>query len=111
MNHIHTVVLGCEHCHGEHVHEVTYAGRLLASTLCSNCGHEIAKSLPGLRRAYIADIEHRVLTKPFRMLRHAVHHPVTFARDLPGAVLAKPAKMEVELRVLQGRRQCGRVGT
>jgi hypothetical protein len=27
---------------------VTYAGRLLASTLCSNCGHRIAKDLPGL---------------------------------------------------------------
>jgi hypothetical protein len=106
MNHIHTVVHPCEHCHGEHFHDVTYAGRLLAPTLRSNCGHEIAKSLPGLRRAYIADIEHRVLTKPFRMLRHAVHHPVTLAP----AVLAKPAKMEMELRVLQGR-QCRRVGT
>jgi hypothetical protein len=47
MDNIHIVILGCHHCHGQHLHEVTYAGRLLASTLCSNCGHEIAKGLPG----------------------------------------------------------------
>ena len=70
--------------HGEHLHEVTYAGRLLASTLCSNCGHRIAKDLAGLRRAYIADVEHRILTKPGRMLRRVIHHPVSFARGLPG---------------------------
>jgi hypothetical protein len=29
---------------------------------------------------------------------------VSFARDLPGALLVKPAKMEAELRVLYGRR-------
>jgi hypothetical protein len=104
MDHVHIVVLACNHCNGEHLHEVTYAGRLLAATLCSNCGHQIAKDLPGLRRAYIADVEHRVLTKPWRMLRRAVHHPVSFARGLPAAVLVKPARMEAELRVLHGRR-------
>jgi hypothetical protein len=48
MDNVHIVMLGCHHCHGEHLHEVTYAGRLLASTLCSNCGHWISKDLPGL---------------------------------------------------------------
>ena len=104
MELVHMVVLSCERCHGEQLHEVTYAGRVLASTVCSNCGHAIAKDLIELRRAYLADIERRVLTKPFRMLRSAVHHPVLFARALPGAVLVKPAKMEAELRVLHGRR-------
>ncbi|HSO54518.1 MAG TPA: hypothetical protein VL330_17675 [Actinomycetes bacterium] len=47
MDNVHIVTLGCHHCHGEHLHEVTYAGRLLSSTLCSNCGHRIAKDLPG----------------------------------------------------------------
>jgi hypothetical protein len=92
MDNVHIVVLGCHHCHGEHLHEVTYADRLLASTLCSNCGHQIAKDLPGLRRAYIADVEHRILTKPGRMLRRVMHHPVSFARGLPGALLLKPAR-------------------
>jgi hypothetical protein len=48
MDNVHIVTLGCHHCHGEHLHEVTYAGRLLASTLCSNCGHRITKDLSGL---------------------------------------------------------------
>ena len=104
MDNVHIVTLGCHHCHGAHLHEVTYAGRLLASTLCSNCGHQIAKDLAGLRRAYIADVEHRVRTKPRRMLRRVIRHPVAFALDLPGALLVKPAKMEAELRVLYGRR-------
>jgi hypothetical protein len=100
MDNVHNALLVCRHCHGNHLHEVTYAGRLLASTVCANCGHTIAKSLPGLRRAYLGDIEHRVMTKPLRMLRRAVHHPLLFARGLPGAVLAKPARLEDELRVL-----------
>ena len=104
MDHVHIVVLACHHCHGEHLHEVTYAGRLLACSVCSNCGHTIAKDLPELRRAYLADVEHRVRTKPRRMLRRVICHPVAFALDLPGALLAKPAKMEAELRVLYGRR-------
>ena len=104
MDHVHIVVLACHHCDGEHLHEVTYAGRLLASTVCSNCGHTIAKDLPELRRAYITDVEHRVRTKPRRMLRRVIRHPVAFALDLPGALLVKPAKMKAELRVLYGRR-------
>jgi hypothetical protein len=104
MDHVHNVVLACHHCHGEHLHEVTYAGRLLASTVCAHCGHTLAKDLPALRRAYLADVEHRVRTKPRRMLRRVIRHPVAFALDLPGALLVKPAKMEAELRVLYGRR-------
>jgi hypothetical protein len=38
------------------------------------------------------------------MLRRVIHHPVSFARGLPGALLLKPAKMEAELRVLTRRR-------
>jgi len=104
MEHVHLVVLNCANCQGEQLHEVVYAGRLLAATVCSNCGHEIAKDLPTLRRAYVSDVEHRVLAKPMRMLRAAIGHPWSFARALPGAVITKPAKLEHELRVLQGRR-------
>jgi len=104
MDHVHTALLACHECSGEHLHEATYAGRLLAATVCSNCGHTVAKDLPGLRRAYLADVEHRVRTKPRRMLRRVIRHPVAFALDLPGALLVKPAKMEAELRVLYGRR-------
>jgi hypothetical protein len=42
MDNVYVVTLGCHHCNSEHLHEVTYAGRWLASTRCSNCGHRIA---------------------------------------------------------------------
>ena len=45
MTSVHMVVLACSHCRGEHLHEVTYAGRVLASTVCSNCGWELAKEM------------------------------------------------------------------
>jgi hypothetical protein len=103
LNHAHLVVLGCDNCQGEHLHEVTYAGRVLAATVCGNCGHRLAKNLRVLRRAYLTDFEHRVLTKPLRMLRSAVEHPRVFARELPGAVLTKPVRIGAELLVLQRR--------
>ena len=103
MSDVHLVVLGCDACRGEHLHEIRYAGRVLASTVCGNCGHRMAKDLSVLRRAYRRDLEYRVLTKPLRMLRSAVDHPVLFARELPGAVLTKPVKIGAELLVLQRR--------
>lgn len=63
MDQVHTALLACNECSGEHLHEVTYAGRLLASTVCSNCGRAVAKDLPGPRSAYLADVEHRVRTR------------------------------------------------
>jgi uncharacterized Fe-S cluster-containing protein len=64
MDTVHIVTLGCHHCHGEHLHEVTYAGRLLASTSCSNCGHRIAKDLAAalLHKPAKIEAESRVLT-------------------------------------------------
>ena len=103
MDHVHIVVLACHHCNGEHLHEVTYAGRLLASTVCSNCGHTIAKELPSCAGP-TSPTSSIAWTKPRRMLRRVIRHPVAFALDLPGALLVKPAKMEAELRVLYGRR-------
>ncbi len=69
--------------------------------MCANCGHVIAKSLGDLRRAYVADVEHRVLTKPVRMTRRVVAHPFAFARDLPASVLAKPARIKDDSQVLR----------
>ena len=64
MDNVYIVTLGCHHCHGEHLHEVTYAGRLLASTRCFNCGHRIAKDRSGTRPIEPAtrEAEPRVLT-------------------------------------------------
>jgi hypothetical protein len=104
VEHIHLVVLTCAACGEEHLHEVVYAGRLLVSTQCSGCGHEIAKDPAKLRRAYLGDLPHRVVTKPVRMLRRAAANPRSFARELPGAVLTKFAKLEREWRAAHGHR-------
>jgi len=33
MDNVHIVTLGCHHCHGEHLHEVTYADDLFTAEL------------------------------------------------------------------------------
>ena len=103
MDHVHIVVLACHHCErgasarGDLRRQAAGLDRLLQLRAHDRQGPA------ELRRAYLTDVEHRV-TKPRRMLRRVIRHPVAFALDLPGALLVKPAKMEAELRVLYGRR-------
>jgi hypothetical protein len=56
VEHVHLVVLNRGRCGGEHLHELTHARRLLASSVRANCGHVIAKSLPDLRWAYVGEV-------------------------------------------------------
>jgi hypothetical protein len=103
MDHVHIVVLSCHHCAGEHLHEVTYAGRLLASTVCSNCGHRIAKDLT----ACAAPTRRRRAPRPDQAAADAApgDPPSRDLRPQPaGALLVKPAKMEAELPGPYGRR-------
>lgn len=94
----HRVELTCSTCHRSAVHELHYAGRLLASTRCTNCGHEVRHAPDDLRAAYLHDLEQRLLTKPVRLARRMVRHPVSFLVHLPGAVLRQPVKLAAELR-------------
>lgn len=99
-----TAELTCVACRLEGPHELVTAGRLLQSTRCLACGHVVRHEQRDLMAAYLRDLEHRVLTKPGRMARRAVREPVTFARELPGALLRQPAKFAGELRaLLRGR--------
>jgi hypothetical protein len=69
----------------------------------------IAKDLPGLRRAYIADVEHRILTKPGRMLRRVIlmsGDPMPQQPDWPVelsrcAVLHKPFSLDNLMTTVQ----------
>jgi hypothetical protein len=67
----------------------------------------VALRRPAARRAaYLHDLEQRLLTKPVRLARRMVRHPVRFMVQLPGAVLRQPVKLAAELReVLQGDRR------
>jgi hypothetical protein len=103
MDNTHRVELVCRSCHQVAVHELTYAGRILASSRCTACGHLVRHEEHDLRTAYVHDLEQRLLSKPGRMVRRAMRHPMRFAASLPGAVLSKPAKMLAELRTILRR--------
>jgi hypothetical protein len=103
VDNAHRVELVCRNCNQLSVHELTYAGRLLASSRCTACGHVMRHEEHDLRAAYRHDLEQRLRSKPGRMVRRAVRHPMRFAASLPGAVLTKPAKMLAELRPIMRR--------
>ena len=92
--------LACSSCGTEGEHELRYAGRLLQSTRCLSCGHEVRHEQHDLRVTYAHDLVHRVATKPRRLMRRARRQPATFWLALPGAVLRQPRKLAGELRTL-----------
>ena len=92
--------LRCESCGEVADHELRYAGRLLESTRCANCGHHIVLTQRSLVPAYVRDLEQRMVSKPGRMLRRAARDPLGYARQLPAAVLRQPAKFWREFREL-----------
>lgn len=86
------------------MHELTYAGRILATSRCTACGHTVRHEDGDLRSAYLHDLEQRLWSTPVRLARQATRHPVRFAVSLPAAVLRQPGKPLAELRtVLKGR--------
>ncbi len=100
MTDVENAELRCESCGEVADHELRYAGRLLESTRCTNCGHHIELTQRSLVPAYLRDLEQRVSTKPRRMLRRAARDPLGYARELPRAVLRQPAKFLREFREL-----------
>jgi hypothetical protein len=100
---VHRVELTCHSCHQLVVHELTYAGRILASSRCTACGEVVRHEETDLRAAYLHDLEQRLRSKPARMVRRALRHPMRYARSLPAAIVTKPAKMIAELRTVLRR--------
>jgi hypothetical protein len=96
--------LRCVSCGLETDHTLRYAGRLLVSTECGNCGFTVHHNdSEDLRHAYVHDLESRIWTKPGRWLRRLRRHPVETALDLPRAVLYQPIKIAREIiTVLRG---------
>ena len=95
--------LECEACGRVTEHELRYAGRLLESTRCTRCG--TLTEVTGRARvpAYVHDLEHRVLSKPARMLRRVTRDPGAYVRGLPRALARQPGKFLGELRELLRR--------
>ncbi len=91
------VLLTCSECGREAEHELAYVGRLLHSTRCRACSHVVRHEQRDLWVAYLHDLEHRVVSKPRRVLRRASRGPVSFARGLPAAVGRQPRKLASDL--------------
>ncbi len=89
--------LACDRCDQVTEHELHYAGRLLESVRCTRCGHRVMLSHQALLPAYLHDLEHRVASKPQRMLRRAARDPRGFLTGLPRAVVRQPTKFAREL--------------
>jgi len=92
--------LQCESCAVFAIHTVSYAGRLLVSTRCTACGAVVAGDAAEARARYMRDLEHRLQSKPRRMLRRAVDDPKGFVATLPAKVAAQPGKLAREWRTL-----------
>lgn len=92
-------VLLCQNCGEETDHHLAYAGRLLVLTECQHCGHTIERDV---RSRYLADLRQRVATKPFRMLRRFVRHPLGFTSSLPRTTVRKPSELLAEVRLVWG---------
>lgn len=96
--------LTCAACGSTCEHELRYAGRLLHTTTCTECGHVVEVSARSLVPAYLLDLERRVATKPVRLARRARREPGRFLLELPGALLRQPVKFTTELwELVRGR--------
>jgi hypothetical protein len=87
----------CTSCGETAEHELRYAGRLLESTRCLNCGHVVELEQRALLPAYLHDLEQRVVSKPGRMLKRASTDRSSFLRGLPAAIARQPVKIAREL--------------
>ena len=90
----------CMACGKEVEHELIYVGRILARTTCTSCGHTVEHEHNDLVPTYIKDLEHRILTKPFRMFRRARKERTSFIRNLPKSTLRQPAKFWDDFKML-----------
>ena len=95
------VVLTCSMCGLDSEHEVHYAGRILAHARCMHCGTVMRQSTEVLRKAYIKDLEQRVASKPWRLVRRILSEPNYLFKGLPNAVKRQPKKFLNEAKELR----------
>lgn len=94
------VELACSNCNRETEHEVHYAGRILAHAKCRSCGTVISQTPNELRKNYIKDLEHRVSTKPWRLVKRIIKDPSYLITGMPKAIVEQPKKFLGEAKEL-----------
>ncbi len=95
--------LACETCERVTEHELHYAGRLLESVRCTECGSHLELSQRALLPAYVHDLEQRVTSKPRRLVHRAARDPRGFWTGLPRALARQPGKFLREFWALVRR--------
>ncbi len=95
------VVLRCGVCGKEGLHELHYAGRLLASAKCKSCGTVMRHTPRELRKTYIKDLQDRVATKPHRLVKRLIMEPSYLWKGLPAALKRQPKKFIDEAKELK----------
>lgn len=103
MSEVEHADLTCSRCGVEGEHELRYTGRLLHSTVCRTCGFEVRHEQHAAIAAYARDLEHRLTSKPVRLLRRARRDPLNVARTLPADLVRQPRKFVHELWTLLRR--------
>lgn len=89
--------LFCLHCNKDTPHIVTYAGNVLKSIKCKQCGNEIEIRRDKLIENYAVDFIERILTKPYRMTRELEEDITKFIISLPIRVITKPYRLVKEV--------------
>ncbi len=89
--------LFCGHCMKETPHIVQYTGPYLRSTTCVCCGHQLRINARTWHDMFLLDLPKRSQRLVKRNVRFALHHPKTFARQLPRNLILKPLAIASEL--------------
>lgn len=92
--------LRCAACGHLAIHTVQYAGRLIVSTACGSCSAVVSRAPAEAWAEYLRDLEHRLQSKPRRVLRRALNDPKGFLTTLPKKVALQPSKLAREWRAL-----------
>lgn len=89
--------LFCLYCNKDTPHIVTYAGNVLKSIKCKECGNEIEIRRDKLIENYAVDFIERILTKPYRMTRELEEDITKFILSLPIRIITKPYRLVKEV--------------
>jgi hypothetical protein len=96
-----TAVLTCSICRRDTEHVLHYAGRILAHSKCSECGTVMRQTPAVLRKSYFKDLEHRVITKPFRLFRRVRLDPGYLRQGFLEGLKRQPSKFLDEAKELR----------
>jgi len=89
--------LYCLHCAKETEHIISYAGDLLKSLRCQECGMEITLDRKQLLEEYATESIKRILTKPHRLTEEMRQDLAAFLASLPIRILTKPYRIAREI--------------